>query len=313
MTMRTPNSLHVQLARQILVHVRSSGFEPGHHLTEQALQNVLGTSRAPIRAALSVLAERGHLEKLPNRGFFLRNGPTEDLGAAIADETDDAVYFQIVDDRLAGALPEAITENEAMRRYDLSRSRLRRIFDRISREGWIQRRDGHGWQFLPVIDSVEAYRENYELREMLEPQGFSSSTFRVDQYLLEGLRLKQEFIRDSGWRTLGQVELVETNAQFHEGLAAMSGNRFLMQAITRQNQLRRLVEYRQVTDRDRVRQQVREHLQIVATLLDGDRKAAADLLRKHLVNARISKAVPEVFAAMKNREATSSPRAARSS
>ena len=51
-----PTALQLKLANQILSHARSSGWQNGHHLTEDSVQPVLGASRTPIRAAMAHLA-----------------------------------------------------------------------------------------------------------------------------------------------------------------------------------------------------------------------------------------------------------------
>lgn len=292
------NQLHRALAAKILRHVRTSGYQSGHHLTESSLSDVLGTSRGPIRAALAHLTADGYVEQVPNRGFFLSDrAPQPAVPAAEQDASsdDEALYLSIADDRLVGNIPETVSEPELMRRYDISRPRLRRILTRIATEGWIERREGRGWSFVQLIDSVSAYRESYELRQMLEPAGLVSDSFALDPTILERLRLQQVMVRDGGWKTLSQIELFETNAHFHEGLAAMSGNRFLVGTIERQNQLRRLVEYRQTLNREQVRGQNEEHLQILDALEKGQRFEASRILAYHLGNAKNRKARGEIF------------------
>ena len=43
-----------------------------HRLTEEALCEEFGVSRSPVREALRVLAANGFLEKLPNRGYVVK-------------------------------------------------------------------------------------------------------------------------------------------------------------------------------------------------------------------------------------------------
>src|SRR5688572_20410045 len=106
------NELHRQLANRVLIHLRTSGLAPGDHLTEASLQDLLGTSRAPIRAALTLLAAEGLLDQRRNRGFFVR-----DLSAPSASEPtdrdpegDERIYLAIADDRLTGRLPPTVSE-----------------------------------------------------------------------------------------------------------------------------------------------------------------------------------------------------------
>lgn len=296
------NQLHLHLAQRILIHARLEGLTPGHHLTEASLQRLFGTSRAPVRAALAYLAERGFVVRHPNRGYFLGDSvaaapTTGGEGPAVAESHDEPAYLAIAADRLAKRLPEAVSESELTRRYGVPRDRLRRILERAANEGWIERRAGRGWAFLPMIDSPRAYAESYHLRHVLEPAGLLAPTFVPDRAVLARLTAQQEFIRAEGHRTLSDVELFETNNAFHEGLAAMSGNRFLAQVIARQNQLRRLVEYRQNPDRDRVRRQNEEHLRILARLAEDDRAGAAEEMARHLAGALEEKLRAPVFIA----------------
>ena len=83
----------------------------------------------------------------------------------------------------------------------------------------------------------------------------------------------------------GTPEMYQANATFHEALASLSGNRFIAQTVTRQNQLRRLLEYQETLDRERIRRQCLEHLAILDLLEKGERAQASALLARHLGNA----------------------------
>jgi hypothetical protein len=127
------------------------------------------------------------------------------------------------------------------------------------------------------------------------PPKLPDFSFRFESGPGRMLREQQEFVLGGAWRTLSQFELFETNSQFHEGLALMSGNRFLWDIIARQNQLRRLVEYRQVLNRDQVRGQCEEHLNILGLIEVGDQEQAAVRLRLHLDAANFCKANSSMF------------------
>lgn len=289
------NQLHRSLATKILKLARMNGYEPGRHVTEASLEGLLGTSRAPIRSALMHLAEEGVLERIPNRGFFVLDTSRSPAVPITVGRDDEAIYLAIADDRLDGLIPKIVSEPELMRRYEIARPRLLRILTRIAAEGWIERREGRGWAFVSLVDSIEAYRENYEIRQMLEPAGLLSDGFKLDLAVVEKLRAQQVMVRDGGWSTLSQIELFEANARFHEDIASMSGNRFLKDTIERQNQLRRLVEYRQTLDREQVRGQNEEHLELLDVLESGHRFEAAELLRHHLGRAKARKATDQFF------------------
>lgn len=286
--MERPNDLHAVLAQRILSHIRMTQLPARHHLTEQSLQIVLGTSRGPIRSALNYLEKLGFVDREPNRGFFVT---PKALAAPelLPQQNDEALYRMIAEDRLAGVLPEHVSERELGARYKVSRHKLSRMLDRIAVEGWIEKRPGHGWGFLSLIDSVKAYKECYELRRMVEPAALLSANFKVDEEVRAALEQQQRFVVDEGHRTLNRIELFEINSRFHELLAGMSGNRFVVQTIARQNQLRRLVEYNVPQDQDRLRRVCGEHLDILVKLKEGRIEAAAAALAEHLDFARLEK------------------------
>lgn len=274
------SELHVLLARRVLDHIRAEGMLAGQHLTEQSLEPVLRTSRSPIRGALARLQAEGILmPRPPRRGLFLVRD-----AAALAPHpgAEDAAYLALANDRLAGRLPAVLSETEAMRRYALTRDRLRRLLGRAAEEGWIEQRASKGWSFLPMIDGPDACAESYALRVALEPAAMLMPGFRPDPAALARLRRQQQALADGFCRHATATELFQANSTFHETLARLSGNRFVHQVIARQNQLRRLLEYRVAADRDRVHRQCGEHLAILDLLDAGDRAAASARLHDHL-------------------------------
>lgn len=282
------NPLHVTLAHRVIEHIRTERFPAGHHLTEQSLEQVLGTSRSPIRGALNYLAQTGVVEpRPPRRGLFLACDAA--ALSAIEDELptpeEDSAYLALARDRLEGRLPDVLSETEAMRRYSLTRERMRRLFARAANEGWIEQRASKGWSFLPMIDGPQSCEESYALRILIEPAAMMMPTFSIDSDVLRRIRTQQEDLVNGGYRTASHAEMVQANATFHEGLASLSGNRFIQQTVMRQNQLRRLLEYRETANRERVRHQCLEHLAILDLLEQGERSQAADRLTEHLRKA----------------------------
>ena len=280
--------LHRTLAHRLIVHIKAERFCEGRHLTEQALEKVLGVSRSPVRGALSYLVDLGIVHpRPPRRGLFLKMDadriPLPDT--ASSSDGDDEAYLALASDRLRGALGPVIGEADLMRRYALTRQRLGRVLDRAANEGWIERRASKGWRFLPMIDGPVAYRESYELRRLLEPSAMRLPGFALDTRVLAKLREQQQALVDGGYASASHVELFVANSTFHEALAGLSNNRFVVQTVVRQNQLRRLVEYREIDDRARVRRQCEEHVAIVSLLERGERGEAAALLARHIGDA----------------------------
>lgn len=292
--------LQTRVAREIVAYARRENLKAGARIAESVLAEQIGTSRSPVNVALRHLAEVGMLSHDLNRGYFLNKDALSfgELAERFSAEPDDPVYLRIADDRLSRRLPDLVNEVDLMRLYDVSRSALRHVLSRIQQEGWVEKSVGHGWSFQPMIDSAEAYEESYVFRIAIEPTGLMATGFKVDRVELAALRRQQELIASTGWETMTAIELFESNSQFHETLAKWSGNRFILQAVRRTDQLRRLVEYRQARSRRPRQTQAREHLEILDAIAANDALRAATLMRAHLDGARRGKVYSgDVFAA----------------
>jgi DNA-binding GntR family transcriptional regulator len=301
MLMRVPESesgltpLQQRVAREIVALVRRESRKAGDHLPEVLLAERIGTSRSPVQAALRHLASRGVVQQDINRGFFLVRD-AKDWGAVaseLASTPDDPLYLAIAEARRTGDIPDEVSEAELMRRFGVVRGTLRKVLARMSEEGWVEQNVGHGWTFLPMIDTPQAYEESYLFRQAIEPTGFLSPSFRIDAAGLAELRREQQRIVDGGFRTMTAIELFEANSRFHETLAHWSGNRYIEQAVRRINLQRRLLEYQQASQRKPRQTQAQEHIQILDALAAHDVLQAATLMRAHLEGARKAKVHPK--------------------
>jgi DNA-binding GntR family transcriptional regulator len=292
--------LQTRVTREILTLVRRDDLAVGDRLAESVLAERIGTSRSPVNVALHHLVALGVVYYDANRGFFMAKAAREvtDVAAQFFDEPEEPLYLKIAADRLARRLPDVISEADLMRQYEVSRSALRRVLSLMQEEGWLEHQVGHGWQFMPMIDSVEAYEESYLFRAAIEPTGVLSPTFSANRVELERLKRRQQFIVDGGYLTMNSIELFEANSEFHETIAKWSGNRFIAQSVRRMDRLRRLVEYRQAKARKPRQGQALEHLAILDAIARQDLLKAAALLRDHIEGARRAKVhAQEVFEA----------------
>jgi DNA-binding GntR family transcriptional regulator len=284
-------ALQSKFSSKILEHIHLTRMDAGQHLTEQALADLFRVSRAPIRAALKELEGLGVVHYEQNRGFFLRKA-SEALAAPEGDPTElgEEPYLAVAADHLAGELPGRVSENELMRRYGLPRGQVIKILSRIAQEGWVERLPGHGWQFLPVLSSRDAYDHSYRFRAAVEAAALLEPTFKVDTTALLASRRQQEAMVAGEIRTLSRTRLFQISSGFHEMLMTWSGNPFFLDAVRRLNRMRRLIEYRVTMDRSRLDQQCREHLEILARLEEGDQIGASRYLAEHIDGARRIKA-----------------------
>ncbi|QRM34535.1 GntR family transcriptional regulator (plasmid) [Microvirga sp. VF16] len=279
-----PTPLITQLANRIVEHMRSEGLGEGERLTERKLAELFRVSRSPVRGALRLLEEAG-IVRPTERGGFVIAKPEGMLPAALeASSTDDdeQVYFQIADDRLNGRLTERITENELLRRYGLTRGRLMRILRRIANEGWIERLPGHGWAFLPVLTSLQAYEDSYRFRLLIEPAAILEPRFTLNRPALERCREQQQWLIDGGIWEVSDAKLFELNSGMHETIIECSQNSFFIDALKRIDRVRRLIDYRQMLDRESAIGRCREHVHLLDLLLADKRIEASEFMRQHL-------------------------------
>ncbi len=179
-----------QLCSQILALARSEQWDSGTHLAAQGLADRLRVSRQPVNEALQQLEEQGVVRRERNRGFFLAlphdRIPAELLAEAAAGDQDltEAIYFRIAEDRLRASLPESVTEAALRTRYGLSKAQLAAVLNRISQEGWIERKPGYGWTFAAMLTTPDSLLQSYRLRMALEPAALLEPGYRLDRAVL---------------------------------------------------------------------------------------------------------------------------------
>lgn len=282
-------SLTPQIVGNVIEFIQANGIGKGEHLPLQMLADAFRVSRAPIMSALKQLETQGVVRAEPNRGYFLAVDPggLQDMkSAGVEDgEGDEAIYFRIAEDRLAGKLDERMSENELMRFYDLPRTKLLRVLRRIAEEGWIERLPGNGWAFTQALTSKKSYEDGYAFRAVIEQQAMLLPSFEPNPEGLKRAREVQTRLRDGGYETWSRAEIFKANNEFHEMLVACSQNEFFLDAIRRINRLRRLIEYHITIDRSRLPRQTEEHLQILDLIEHGRRNEAAAFLYTHIMGA----------------------------
>ncbi len=279
-------NLAANLASQIATHIRSEGLRSGDRLTERKLAEQFRVSRSPVRAAMKQLEEAGVLVAGERSGYQVVD---VDAAGRIADapaeaDADEDVYLRIARDRVSGALPERITENEFQRRYDLTKGRLAKLLRRMVQEGWIERLPGHGWEFLPVLTSLEAYRDSYRFRQLIEPAALLEPRFEVNRPLLEQRLAQQRWLVEGGIWNVADTRLFELNSGMHESIIECSRNVFFIDALKRVDRLRRLFDYGQMLDRDVARERCREHVELLNLVLAGENETASTFMHQHLAS-----------------------------
>jgi DNA-binding GntR family transcriptional regulator len=281
-----------QIARDISNKILSKELREGEHLTAQSIADSFGVSRSPVREALQTLCEAGVVEQKPKRGFFVTGrGFDEDKPQPLSHLQDEqqSNYLKVADDWRTDSLPEEVTEQYLRDRYALTKAQLQDILVRAVREGWAERKPGYGWRFLSVAKTPEAFEQIYQFRMVIEPAAMLSPGYAVDMKVVNRLRAVQQQMLDHDIEHLPVDVLVRRGAGFHEELISFSNNPNFHTALTRVNQMRRLLEYRSAFNPERFIQQCTEHLEILDLLARGEVLEASFVMKKHLGGAIRSK------------------------
>jgi DNA-binding GntR family transcriptional regulator len=274
-----PSPLQRRIAARLLDEARRA--DPASAFSELGLAQRLGVSRTPVRAALAWLHGRGLVQRAEG-GWRLSSRALRAAVPSAPPEETERLFVAIARDRVEGGLPEQVTEAALMRRYSASRPALLKVLAKLSETGLVTRRRGHGWAFEPVAYDDAARAESYAFRLLVEPAALRSPGFAPPPGWLGSMRERHERMMGERWRPTLSVALFDLNAEFHEGLAAASGNRYVAMAVAQQNRLRRFVNVHWTDGPERVQVSCREHLEILARLEAGDREVAAALMQRHL-------------------------------
>lgn len=282
--MSQPTRLQHELAERILGMIREDGLAPGSRLNESGTAKRLNVSRTPVRAAFDALAERGVVQRLPNKGLELLAVPEAEPDSTPVEGTE-RVLARIASDRHNRLLDDEISELEVMRRYEIGRLDAQRLLARLADLDMVERKPGYGWRFLHDPHDPAVQEERYRFRLLVEPMGLLEPGFRIDPGWISDMRARHHETLAAPWGEGSSIGFFEMNAAFHEGLAAASGNRFIHSAVRRQNELRRLANYDWVFGWERVEINCREHLRMMEYIEAGDREVASVLMRSHLQRA----------------------------
>lgn len=286
--------LQAKIALRIVEYLKDHNCGGGYHLAEEKFASLFHVSRTPVRQTLAFLEKAGVLKAVTNHGYFLTVAASKidpaKLGIPIAAE--EKLYSNVLHDKIRGIWDHQISEIDLMRRYSVLRGQATRVLWRLAKEGIIERSASIGWTFQPILDSADAVSESYRIRLLLEPAGLLEPTYKFDAKKMAKCRELHEALLKRDPHRVNGTEFFENNAMFHEALALMSGNRFVVQVMRQQNQLRRLREYK-MQHVERPQESCLEHLAIMTALEANDREWAAHLLRRHLQIS--SKLYDEIF------------------
>jgi DNA-binding GntR family transcriptional regulator len=279
-----PTRLQRELAQRIAQAMRGGAFLNGEHLSEKVLTEKYAVSRTPVRGALKLLAEQGLVDFRPNSGYFVMAigeaaalPPPETVGM-----TADDLNRCIINDRSSGRLNATFTDSDLLQRYGVPRSVLVKTLVRMAADGLIEKRQGHGWRFPMSLKDTAVRDESYRYRALIECGGLLEPTFMIDKAAIARMRAQHHALMAQPGPSMPSSAFFDLNLAFHEMVAQFSNNRFILQAVQQQNQLRQLDSQTKVYPKDHLARKMREHLDILDAIEVGDQEWAVAIMKRHL-------------------------------
>ena len=292
------SALTERLAQKIIALIDTGHIAPGAHLSVPKLAETFDVSRSPVREALVWLEYKGVLQQQLNRGFFVKKdyAPQNNEEQESAEDNDLPEYYQLAEDWLQDKIDAEVTELFLMKRYNMTKSQLSTVLARGISEGWVERKQGYGWRFLPVAKTKAALEHIFSFRMVIEPMAILEPTFNASQEKINEIRRELEMLLDNGIERLSPRQLQMAGYRFHETVIGFSNNPFFEISLRNVNRMRRLMDYRIMDDRSRYYAEVKDHMRILSLIEAGQRIEASYMMKQHLAVALENKKMRRISA-----------------
>jgi DNA-binding GntR family transcriptional regulator len=256
--------------------------------SEPEVSRALKISRTTLRSALeeakvngiiSIAGRARTIRRHPNQSEFYDSYEIESVSAA--------VERRFMEYLLRGDLSPGDTINGLglARKLNVSVAALREYLNRFERFGLVQRQPNTSWIFNGFTEKFAV--ELFEVRELFELRALTKFVVDLDMGRLRILTdLEQEHRA-----LLAQIDdrfhdFSALDAKFHRTFADSADNRFI-------SQLQELIslifhyhfQWNKADERDRNATAILEHLEIIAALRSGSRRAVVKACERHMISA----------------------------
>ena len=278
--------LQRDLLFKVITRLKEENAIAGSSLNESSLAQQFEVSRTPMRAVLKHLSDQGVAKSVPYKGFVLQIDAC-DIETAEQSNQEQArqeqLYLRLLMDIFFGEISDSFSENELQQRYGANRGEIQTVLRLLESDAIFRRSPGYKWQLDGVLNSLERHTESYRCRLIFEPAGLLEATWKLKRDALEKCRERHvQAIKNPDSITASQ--LFTLSADFHEILAASSGNRFLLGMMQQQNRLRKATDLVSMHIQSSVSRSCQRRLDIMELVLDGNNQAASEKLAQLLEN-----------------------------
>lgn len=180
-------------------------------------------------------------------------------------------------------LGERLNEVELAKQFDVSRTPLREVFNRLTAEGWLLFVPNKGF-FCRTLEP-QTIIDLYEMRRSLEEMSLSLAIERAtDEQIAEMAKygLDMCFVSEESPTEL----LVRLDEEFHQKIADLSNNTELARSIKVINERLHFVRWVALSKRERRLATYEEHLRILDAIRTRNVDAGVSLMREHVTRHR---------------------------
>lgn len=275
--------LQQQLLTKVIEQIKAEQLEAGSSLNESSLAQQFEVSRTPMRAVLNHMAELGLVKAVAYKGFVLQRDADAIETRAHTSNDLETLYLRILIDLFFAQLDNSFSEAELQQRYNVNRGEVQSALRLLESDAILRRAPGYKWHLNGVLNTLERHTESYRCRLIFEPAGLLEPSWHLDQASLEACR-DRHLAAISSPDNVSASELFTLSAEFHELLAACSGNRFLLSNMQQHNRMRKATDLVSMHIQSSVSKSCQRRLDILDLLLQGHNQAAVEKLTQLLEN-----------------------------
>ncbi|MCC7320766.1 MAG: GntR family transcriptional regulator [Rubellimicrobium sp.] len=295
-----PSYLYETVRDLLAARIGSGDLPEGAILKEAHLASQLGTSRAPVRRALAMLAESGLIRPARGQGYVvgraargtmqMSSRELHEILRAQGDDIDrsatwERIFDQVVDE-VSACMPFGtyrIQEGELGDHHNVSRTVAREVLWRLTDRRLIEKDRKSHW----IVGQMTArdLHETFEMRRLLEPQALAHVAPDLERDWLEALSARVGAAIDT-FPASGPAEMDAIDqAMFQSMYRGLRNSR--MHGSIQRNQISLLVsrQFRHHFPMIDDLPALRDHAQILHHLRQGAVDVAQILLRNHLQRA----------------------------
>ncbi|MDC5705854.1 GntR family transcriptional regulator [Vibrio europaeus] len=278
--------LQQDLFNKVVSKLKVEHAKVGDSLNESSLAQQFEVSRTPMRAVLTYMSALGIAKAVPYKGFVLQLDAQAIKSDDVSDKEEsrqEKLYLRLLMDLFFGDIDAAFSEKELQERYNANRGEIQSVLRLLESDGILRRSPGYKWHLDGVLNTLERHTESYRCRLIFEPAGLLEPSWSLDRHALEECRVHHlKAIQDPD--AVSASELFNLSAQFHERIAACSGNRFLLGNMQQHNRMRKATDLVSMHIQSSVTKSCQRRLDIIELVLAGDNQGASAKLTQLLEN-----------------------------